>query len=136
MVKKFQFNKEDKGAILNKYIRVNVRHRAFKCWLAQTSGFILLATVAILYLTTEKNHPVYRLKTSLQLQLTCFVRLFHRKCRSLIGDDTFCSHNYKTICFIPTDIYPITSLSDTVTNGISKKAYKDMLALVLNHPSV
>ena len=47
-----------KALILNKYIRVNVRHRAFKCWLAQTSGFILLATVAILNQTTQKNHPV------------------------------------------------------------------------------
>ena len=27
--------------------------------LTQTSGFVLMATVAILYLTTEKNHPVF-----------------------------------------------------------------------------
>ena len=56
--KNFNLTRKIKALILNKYIRVNVRHRAFKCWLAQTSGFVLMATVAILYLTTEKNHPV------------------------------------------------------------------------------
>ena len=35
-----------KALILNKYIRVNVRQRAFKYWLVQTSSFILLATVS------------------------------------------------------------------------------------------
>ena len=54
--------------ILNKHIRVNVRQRAFKYWFAQTSGFVLMATVAILYLTTEKNHPVG--------QRTIFVQIF------------------------------------------------------------
>merc|ERR1712235_97809 len=56
--KNFNLTKKIKALILNKYIRVNVRHRAFKCWLAQTSGFVLLATVAILNQTTQKNHLV------------------------------------------------------------------------------
>ena len=56
--KNFNLTRKIKALILNKYIRVNVRHRAFKCWLAQTSGFVLLATVAILNQTTQKNHPV------------------------------------------------------------------------------
>ena len=57
--KYFNLTREIKALILNKYIRVNVRHRALKYWLAQTSGFVLLATVATLNLTTQKNHPVY-----------------------------------------------------------------------------
>ena len=56
--KNFNLTRKGKALILNKYIKVNVRHRAFKFWLAQTSGFVLLATVAILNLTTQKNHPV------------------------------------------------------------------------------
>ena len=43
--KNFNLIRKIKALILNKYITVNVRHRAFKCWLAQTSGFVLLATV-------------------------------------------------------------------------------------------
>ena len=58
--KNFNLTKKIKALILNKYIRVNVRDRAFKCWLAQTSGFVLLATEAILNQKTEKNHPVAR----------------------------------------------------------------------------
>ena len=46
-----------KALVINKYIRVNVRHRAFKCWLAQTSGFVLLATVAILSLKNSEKSP-------------------------------------------------------------------------------
>ena len=45
--------KKIKALILNKYVRVNVRQMAFKYWLAQISGFALLATVAILYQTTQ-----------------------------------------------------------------------------------
>ena len=56
--KNFNLTRKIKALLLNKYIRVNVRHRAFKCWLAQTSGFDLLALVAILNQTTQKNHPV------------------------------------------------------------------------------
>ena len=56
--KKSDLTRKIKALILNKYIRVNVRQRAFKYWFAQTSGFVLMATVAILYLTTKKNHPV------------------------------------------------------------------------------
>ena len=57
--KNFNLARKIKVLILNKYIRVNVRHRAFKCWFAQTSGFVLLATVATLNPTTQKSHPVY-----------------------------------------------------------------------------
>merc|ERR1711989_22297 len=56
--KNFNLTRKIKALILNIYIRVNVRHRVFKCWLAQTSGFVLLATEAILNQTTQKNHPV------------------------------------------------------------------------------
>ena len=48
--KNFNLTRKIKALIPNKYNRVNVRHRAFKCWLAQTSGFVLLATVANLNL--------------------------------------------------------------------------------------
>ena len=58
MVKYLDLSRKTKVLILSKCVTVNVSHRAFKHWLAQTSVFIFLATVAILNQTTQKNHPV------------------------------------------------------------------------------
>ena len=43
---------------INKYIKENVRHRAFNSCLTEFPGVSFLATRAVLYPTTEKNHPV------------------------------------------------------------------------------
>ena len=51
MVKKL--TRKIKALILNKYIRVNVRHRAFKCLLAQTSGFVDLSVIACAEINDE-----------------------------------------------------------------------------------
>ena len=79
--KNLNLTRKIKALILNKYIRVNVRHRAFKCWLAQTSGFVLLATVAILNPTTQKNHPVCNaLKSDLGEEMSLFLTFFLKLC--------------------------------------------------------
>ena len=73
MVKNLDLTRKAKAQILNKYIRVNVRQRAFKFWFGQTSGFVLLA---ILNLTTQKNHPVVSLmRLSTTMAVPCLVSL-------------------------------------------------------------
>ena len=39
-------------------MKENVRHKTFNFCLTQFPGRFFLATIAILYPTTEKNHPV------------------------------------------------------------------------------
>ena len=47
-----------KELTINTWMKENVRHRTFNGCLIQSPGIFFLSTRAILYPTTEKNHPV------------------------------------------------------------------------------
>ena len=54
---------------MNKYIKENVRHRAFNSCLSQFPRIFFSATRAILYPTTEKNHPVLSMQIAMKIEL-------------------------------------------------------------------
>ena len=58
---------------INNYIKENIRHKALICWFKRSSKDFFLATRAILYPTTEKNHPVVpgnNMKTTMATAIT------------------------------------------------------------------